>query len=447
MNTLTIKLKQHTPLIHFQHDQEGATLRASEVKPKLDKYIVKNAFQGDFERCKQYLVGYTPQKEKEIKAKWDCGYRALDYKIKIEAPKVEVIQMGKYPLFFGNMTSSDDIDFKGKEMTFCKNLNLNIFSFYEDLIDRIKELKDAFFFLNNFGTRQSKGFGCFLPDDIEMENFIYQCKFSKFEWISNNYNFEKLEDFRKLFSAIDLFCKSIRSGINQNGLYLKSLMYFYAKEDKSKNEYWDKRAIRYEFGHFTPNKLYDKGEKADKKHDGDFQKGKARLYRDMLGLSSNQSWRKYDDIINKEHMPPGETKDEKEKNRIVRFKSPLLIKPIYNNNRFDIYIIPFQIPKELKDATFIINSSKRGRSFEMRTPLNFDTEDYIQFVSSERIKGLVKKRMNDYIKNADNRIKEIENEQLDKERKEKIIKGLKNGRRMAYTLLSIFNSIQYGQHN
>ena len=40
MHTLKVTLKQHTPLIHFQHDQEGATLRASEVKPKLDKFIL-----------------------------------------------------------------------------------------------------------------------------------------------------------------------------------------------------------------------------------------------------------------------------------------------------------------------------------------------------------------------------------------------------------------------
>lgn len=40
MHTLTVKLKQHTPLIHFQHSQQGATLRASEVKPKLDRFIL-----------------------------------------------------------------------------------------------------------------------------------------------------------------------------------------------------------------------------------------------------------------------------------------------------------------------------------------------------------------------------------------------------------------------
>lgn len=35
MNQLTAILKQHTPMIHFQHNESGATLRASEVKPLL----------------------------------------------------------------------------------------------------------------------------------------------------------------------------------------------------------------------------------------------------------------------------------------------------------------------------------------------------------------------------------------------------------------------------
>ena len=39
MYKLEFTLKQHTPIIHFQHDQDGATLRASEVKPKLDRFI------------------------------------------------------------------------------------------------------------------------------------------------------------------------------------------------------------------------------------------------------------------------------------------------------------------------------------------------------------------------------------------------------------------------
>ena len=37
-------LKQHTPIIHFQSEQAGATLRATELKPKLDKFLKKYAF-------------------------------------------------------------------------------------------------------------------------------------------------------------------------------------------------------------------------------------------------------------------------------------------------------------------------------------------------------------------------------------------------------------------
>lgn len=36
---LIVKLKQHTPIIHFQWEQKGATLRATELKPKLDLFL------------------------------------------------------------------------------------------------------------------------------------------------------------------------------------------------------------------------------------------------------------------------------------------------------------------------------------------------------------------------------------------------------------------------
>ena len=63
MKTLKVTLKQHTPLIHFQHDQYGATLRASEVKPKLDKFILERLGDGNYERGillaknNQWLIG------------------------------------------------------------------------------------------------------------------------------------------------------------------------------------------------------------------------------------------------------------------------------------------------------------------------------------------------------------------------------------------------------
>lgn len=79
MHTLKVTLKQHTPLIHFQHDQEGATLRASEVKPKLDKFILTKLGEGDYQN------GFEIAKKNSWiinNGKNDC--KALDYKMRIE---------------------------------------------------------------------------------------------------------------------------------------------------------------------------------------------------------------------------------------------------------------------------------------------------------------------------------------------------------------------------
>jgi len=39
MYKIIVELKQHTPIIHFQPEQEGATLRASELKPLMNQYL------------------------------------------------------------------------------------------------------------------------------------------------------------------------------------------------------------------------------------------------------------------------------------------------------------------------------------------------------------------------------------------------------------------------
>ena len=83
MHKLEIKLKQHTPLIHFQHDQEGATLRASEVKPKLDRFILSKLGDGNYE------AGTKIAKEKG----WLVGkgdHPSLNYKMTINASGNEI---------------------------------------------------------------------------------------------------------------------------------------------------------------------------------------------------------------------------------------------------------------------------------------------------------------------------------------------------------------------
>lgn len=90
MAKLTVTLKQHTPLIHFQPNQEGATLRASEVKPKLDRYILTQLGNDDYQsginlaRNNGWLIG--------------AGQHAsLNYKMKIVASKPINLEMGIQP--------------------------------------------------------------------------------------------------------------------------------------------------------------------------------------------------------------------------------------------------------------------------------------------------------------------------------------------------------------
>ena len=42
-------LTPQSPLIHFQYGQKGATLRATEVKPKFDKFLISKAKKNHFD--------------------------------------------------------------------------------------------------------------------------------------------------------------------------------------------------------------------------------------------------------------------------------------------------------------------------------------------------------------------------------------------------------------
>ena len=424
MTTLEIKLKQHTPLIHFQHDQYGATLRASEVKPKLDKFIIRRLKEsGEYERG--IHEGWIKSKN---------GKEWLDYKMRIEDTNVTVWGMSRdtgrvnpnnnkpiiesMPLFFGNMHGRDVITPMEKKMVFTPDpISMNLTSRSAALLDVIKMNLNTFFILHGFGTRQSKGFGCFMPEVSNVQQII-PGTFAKFSWRlpNDNCRFGSWDGYFALFTAIDFFYKLLRSGINQNGVYMKSMMYFYAIDME---EYWDKRAIRYAFQHFTPDRQRDRGERSDMRGDGENSRENARLYRDMLGLSSVQTWRAYDnDVITKEHNPINP------ENKIDRFKSPLLIKPLFRDGQFEVYLIPSPIPTPYLNAEFNISSQRRHQSFCMRTPSRFDVSDLLQFITCEDFADFIKENLTEISNRAEREHKNA-------------------ARKIAKTLLAIYNNIEY----
>lgn len=308
MNThqFSLNLRQHTPLIHFQWFEDGATLRASEIKPKLDRFILDKLgklgtehIDWAREQWKQENAGKDVQifdalpvrgKGKYIAGRlgWLVGkgeHPALNYKIKVCADGVDnecyinekkvdrhtgeycidpqrgIYKLNTYPLYLGNLDKNIEDDREYKRFAWTDNLiELTVFSFDSDLLQllngevyryteweknlcfQIPGLMDEFFFHTNFGSRQSKGFGSFTVDRGEHVTLTNHPFRTTPFFRVTAKKQEKKEQWEELFSGIDLFYKFLRGGINQSGLYLKPFIFQYMKEYMGYN--WEKRYIK-----------------------------------------------------------------------------------------------------------------------------------------------------------------------------------------------------------
>lgn len=365
---LTFKLKQHTPLIHFQHDQYGATLRASELKPKLDRFL-HHKLQESEKAYKHLLIG-----------KGDVI--AFDYKVRImvrEAPNIFDIEeqytdkqgrkkTRQFPAFFANMGG----DTTKKKFSFCENSTAEFFSFNKEMLIIIEENIAEFFATTNFGTRQSKGFGSFY---LEPSSIGYKpiSSFYKYRFIVEpNSKVNEHGYFKELFNTIDLFYRAMRSGINLKGprrktlFYFKSLMFMYAKE---KGIQWDKKSIK---------EWYFNRELVDHQYDHEdsdilqYESKKKHLMRDLFGLSSDEMWYSY----RKAQI----SKSAKSNNNIERFKSPILFKPIQSEDgigKFEVFLCAAKIDNEYLNETFTIKKNGYG-NLTLSTPEVFDFNDFFE---------------------------------------------------------------------
>lgn len=368
MKQLTVKLKQHTPLIHFQHYQEGATLRASEVKPRLDRYILETLGNGN----------YKDGCDLADKNGWIIGENALNYKMRIvPESQIEISDINKlnnngkltpYPAYFANMNTDYNDNLNHKKFSFCENISLELKFFNTQkslgLIDYIaqKGLLASFFMINNFGARSSKGFGSFYID--EEDDLYYEPKSKNQFKIKANNN----RSFKEVFEQIDLFYKSLRSGINdkkndETTFYFKSLIYKYCNDILKKD--WDKKRIK----EFYLNNIKNNDNCIDIK--------------DVMGFSTNENWRSHKFNIKKSIIPNYSLKPE-------RMKSPILFKPIYteyeDGNFFDIYIrfIPqnVELNNFLSSGKVLVENGKKG-SFTINLPKEFSFAKFFGFIFDE----------------------------------------------------------------
>ena len=288
MKTLKVTLKQHTPLIHFQHDQYGATLRASEVKPKLDRFILTKLGGGN------YKAGIQKAKEKNG---WLVGkgeHPALNYKMKIMADSLDdsfkleekdskqkkdkqtgkittVFSLEDFPMLLSNMGGKENkndlmnFSYSSSELyvtidffSVKKNGNVEKYDLV-DLYDIVKHDIIYFFANQNFGQRSTKGFGSFTVIKIDDKpikwdnNIVYENDTKLMRYAVEELDFDTVKN---IFEVIDFYWKSLKSGINctkrvidRNGnverrnseRYIKAFLWTYLND---KNKTWEKRLIK-----------------------------------------------------------------------------------------------------------------------------------------------------------------------------------------------------------
>lgn len=111
---LKVQLEAQSPMIHFQHDQAGATLRASEVKPKLDRFLLNKMEQETGKRVavlkedNGYAVMFT-----------DKEHNALNYRMNFEVPgnaywvEPGTFKPESYSIYYGNSGVHDEKEESG----------------------------------------------------------------------------------------------------------------------------------------------------------------------------------------------------------------------------------------------------------------------------------------------------------------------------------------------
>lgn len=366
------KLVQHTPLIHFQHSEPHACLRATEVKPKLDRFLIEQ-LEKDYRfgdgRWKKWFVGDGSQQSFDYMMRITPNSEQVERTQSIERaiaraehrpPNTSFHEIHKN--YFGNMASGnniqDTIRKTFKESLFYKDgLTLTIRCFIPELLTLIDEHIRGFFMMHNFGTRQRKGFGSFTVDistkPNEPKGFdlvgkycpnAYYCK------LDGNVNADALLDAVWVISAF------LRSGFNRGeGNYVRGFVFRYFQREKNPLAN-DKAFVKQK----VLRNVYDEATRGEHLHPYG-NNVRYRYVRGLLGTNENSRFCR---------APRGETREDRTVHNIYihsaegveRFPSPLLFKPI---GKF-VFILPQKMPDEIFGSEFYILEKNQEEEYDSK---------------------------------------------------------------------------------
>lgn len=359
------KLEAQSPLIHFQAEQVGAVLRASEVKPKLDRFLL--------DKCRKRGEEY-PEIFQEKK---DC--KALKYKLQIEADgAAEIVNLDNYRNFFGNQGKKNEEDkIKG---IFC-NIKVTILCFVPSLQKLLEKYLEEFFLVTNFGTMQGKGFGSFAPAGYDMKDRELQKRIAGYlkettgsrdcyMMVPGKYSQERDLLCQNNFNEIQTFYGIMKSGRNityKSGKtsYVRSYLY----------QYLHKKGIDNEKAWMKQNKISPAiGVNAGNKRE---EVKNPRYTRAVLGTTEGIRYKT--DV--KKPIQVKIAHEHGQKLEIERVSSPIFFKVIKNA----VFIVTYPVPDELFDQKFVFSSEMTGGkkfSLPVLSKNEFDIYDFLnEYVS------------------------------------------------------------------
>lgn len=393
------KLVQHTPLIHFQHSEPHACLRATEVKPKLDRFLIEQLEKDDRfgdDRWKKWFVGDGSQQSFDYMMRITPNSERVDRTQSIENGIERAIARAEHrppnasfheihKNYFGNMASGNNIQDTVqaiqetfKESLFYKDgLTLTIRCFIPELLTFIDEHIRGFFMMHNFGTRQRKGFGSFTVDistkPNEPKGFdlvgkycpnAYYCK------LDGNVNADALLDAVWVISAF------LRSGFNRGeGNYVRGFVFRYFQREKNPLAN-DKAFVKQQ----VLRNVYNEATRGEHLHPYG-NNVRYRYVRGLLGTNENSRFCR---------APRGETREDRTVHNIYihsaegveRFPSPLLFKPI---GKF-VFILPQKMPDEIFGSEFYILEKNQEEKYDSKAT----SEQKLNYLQTECKSSMIK---------------------------------------------------------
>lgn len=361
-------LTQHTPLLHFQAGQLGATLRASEVKPQLDRFL-----HNFIEKMKLKVPEswYIIRKSDHV--------HSFSYKMSILSDKSEDAHKERHyikDLYFAKndeikallfkSTRTDGREFYGVHLMlvcFCEetcsleDVNIPGLPRNVTLLDLIDFVLPSFFALHCFGTRATKGFGSFTLDDRPIDDSYLRL----FVPVYYSLTYKKANPcYNDVLCVIWIISGMMKSGFNFSSFYYKGRIFRYFTNKKLGG---DKAFIKQKILRGKDNNVNSEENE---------RYSSFRFSRAMLGLPKEYQFRRGPKTS---RCGTVKVKCVEDTNKIERFASPIRFIP----NGRALFIVPAPIPDEMFDAKFLFNDK------QISTPAKneFDLVQYLDWFMVE----------------------------------------------------------------